>query len=1220
MGKEVRRLGMKRLITCIVLLILVIAGVVYAGLASYGGGDIRAYETDNTNYVGFKAPTLSANQIWTLPTIDGSDDGMHFTTDAAGVTSWAHPIIRALVHGTFKETMDALVTSDGATVTMTLTNAAGGDLTLQLSDGDTTFSTSSGNTIVLTAGSDSSPTTNYIYILQSDKILTKSTSSWPAAEHIRVGFFFVQSASGVQTAGGSLINQNWNDHLQGTDSQGHIAHIAEKLRLQFATYFDGIDANGDSGTSYLVVTAGDTRFKSTSGRVYQLHKQTFPAFDTTGGADTMHVKNWSGDAFHALSNLFDITADSTGTTIANNKYFNLVIWGVQNKMNEHQTMMINLPAGFYNTQASAENDVSGFDDFTIPREFSIDSSVGFLVCRITIQMGGTWSEVSSVDLRGSNPQTASGGASGVATVFNDNAFRVVAVGDNTEILAFDVGTNVGTGTTVTLQVPSASGDIALTSQTDGTIDHGADVAGLTDDDHPAYMLDAGTPTDNTLIRADGTDGRIMQTSGVVVDDSDNVTAIGNIELSGTVATTGSTTTNIDFQSTILDFNVAGVEFMTFDSTTTPDSASINDGDASMDFIVNTSIGPILVVDDSFGMVGIGGITEPAFALDVLGEIQLGDTVSGTASIHFDTTGTDGEFKWVAGTALFDLVGSGLLTSGTVQGGTLTDGTATITGGNFTGMGNITGSDTDISAGTGDYTSTGDVDTGNIVTDVWKSADETMQANWSDSGTGSLVLDGDGDYVDIDGVESIINPTTGGISMWAKLSTGKQGDSTTYMAITFEDDDLGDDQILLFRDNSNNIVARYREAATNRDASTADTNMETFQFIAMTWNTGGDVNLYIGDPCAGADDTTAMTPLNDFDITNADVSAIAARATNKTLQHWPGEMSDVVIWDEELSQAELQTVFDFGRNPTATQMTGLANYAEVTNWWPFTSNAEDFEAVVDGAFAGNAFVNSTSVSGINTAEPLLTTDSLTVVGPTNLAGDVNITGGNPLGLFGSLRLNSSTGTTINSTAEDQDVTVRVNDGGTTTTVMTLDGSLAQVVFESTATTDPLFDEGYFIGSATSSRFFSDGLTGSTTTVMWIGDESINTTASGFASKENFTDSTKDVWIGFKQLKFKDFDWKSPLKPYRATGVIAQDVYGISELRQYVVVPEITDPNLPLEEQKGWSMKFHMMVPEVIKGMLELKAEIDELKARDEAKDIIMADLVRRIEILEISHTN
>ncbi len=59
------------------------------------------------------------------------------------------------------------------------------------------------------------------------------------------------------------------------------------------------------------------------------------------------------------------------------------------------------------------------------------------------------------------------------------------------------------------------------------------------------------------------------------------------------------------------------------------------------------------------------------------------------------------------------------TLGAVTGSSFTDGTTTITGGNYTGVGNITGTDVDISAGTGDYTSTGDLNigTGGIVLDV-----------------------------------------------------------------------------------------------------------------------------------------------------------------------------------------------------------------------------------------------------------------------------------------------------------------------------------------------------------------------------------------------------------------------------------------------------------------------------------------------------------------------
>jgi hypothetical protein len=52
-----------------------------------GGSDLRLYDTDNSNYVGFVAPALSANQIWTLPATDGTA-GQVIYTDGSGVLGW----------------------------------------------------------------------------------------------------------------------------------------------------------------------------------------------------------------------------------------------------------------------------------------------------------------------------------------------------------------------------------------------------------------------------------------------------------------------------------------------------------------------------------------------------------------------------------------------------------------------------------------------------------------------------------------------------------------------------------------------------------------------------------------------------------------------------------------------------------------------------------------------------------------------------------------------------------------------------------------------------------------------------------------------------------------------------------------------------------------------------------------------------------------------------
>ena len=66
-------------------------------------------------------------------------------------------------------------------------------------------------------------------------------------------------------------------------------------------------------------------------------------------------------------------------------------------------------------------------------------------------------------------------------------------------------------------------------------DHGG-LGGLNDSgDHMWAMLGTGASTDNTLPRFDGTDGRTMQTSGVVIDDSDNVTGIVTLTATDLVA-------------------------------------------------------------------------------------------------------------------------------------------------------------------------------------------------------------------------------------------------------------------------------------------------------------------------------------------------------------------------------------------------------------------------------------------------------------------------------------------------------------------------------------------------------------------------------------------------------------------------------------------------------------------------------------------------------------
>ena len=132
----------------------------------------------------------------------------------ASMTSAIEDTFQNFWNGVFRETFDFRVTSDGAVVTGSLTPADGHpDMTMLFSDGSTMLETTPAKTIVLTAGADTNPQTNYVYIPQATKVLTISTSEWPVAEHIRVAQISLQSAATTQ-ADGALRNQNINDAIE----------------------------------------------------------------------------------------------------------------------------------------------------------------------------------------------------------------------------------------------------------------------------------------------------------------------------------------------------------------------------------------------------------------------------------------------------------------------------------------------------------------------------------------------------------------------------------------------------------------------------------------------------------------------------------------------------------------------------------------------------------------------------------------------------------------------------------------------------------------------------------------------------------------------------------------------------------------------------------------------------------------------------------------------
>lgn len=307
--------------------------------------------------------------------------------------------------GAIIEGFDFLVSSDGATITGTLANKdVARNLPIQFSTGFYTFDTTPAATITLTAGTDENPQQNYIYILESTKALTVSTSGFPLVEHAKVGQIALFSAVRTQTNGGAIRNQNITDHIKTTGDNGHILHIAERIR-QFNAEWD----NGTEGT--LDATGGNGYIAVTGGEVWQLHKQSFPSLDMAV-SDNIRIVNDFTTAYRETTNLNTITAYSDGSSWSN-EWSKIVVWGVCNKSGEASFLMCNIPSDGYNSEANAIADALNYADYSIPETFK---GVGFLIGAFAIRISGgsiTYNGGAAYsDLRGFIPNNVAGGGSG----------------------------------------------------------------------------------------------------------------------------------------------------------------------------------------------------------------------------------------------------------------------------------------------------------------------------------------------------------------------------------------------------------------------------------------------------------------------------------------------------------------------------------------------------------------------------------------------------------------------------------------------------------------------------------------------------------------------------------------------------------------------------------------------------------------------------------------
>ncbi len=556
----------------------------------------------------------------TLDQIQGSlgkinDDGV-----MSGVTIPAYlPVVfRDFYNGTFRESCNALVTESGGVVTLTITNAGGGDLTMQFNDGDTTLSTpatltsAAGPAQVLSLGTDEVATMNFIYIPFSTKVLTVSTTGYPTSgEHIRIVTLELASAA-YTAAHGARINHNLNDELMGTDLQGHLHDIGEVIRSRGARYISGVDwtFDGDGGS---VVT-----LRLSAGVIRQFHRHVYSAHDTSG-SDIIHVVNDPVTAFAEISDINTSNTDSAGGSMAG-KFYTVFFFGVANKSSEFSPIMMKLPGGSYNKLSDATHDVSNYNDTTIPTQYTIDSSTGFPIALATFKhanAGNTLTVQSVQDLRA--PQSTSGGGGGGVgplVSFSDALFELFNNTDPTKLLTFDVSA-ITTATERSITMPDADVDL--------TPDSGSFIKNVVADTSP--QLGGNLDLNNFILNNSGTGNFLYQFGNATTDLFGILDNLGEVQFQ---VTANGVVTIVEGGRLQIDT----IDETTLNAGVTVEAVLVKDGNVdgrnvAADGTKLDGVEALADVTDATNVAAAGAIISPAVNADLADMVQA--TVKGRAA-------------------------------------------------------------------------------------------------------------------------------------------------------------------------------------------------------------------------------------------------------------------------------------------------------------------------------------------------------------------------------------------------------------------------------------------------------------------------------------------------------------------------------------------------------------------------------------------------------------
>ena len=239
--------------------------------------ELRFYE--GSNYVGFEAPSLSGDQIWVLPTADGSSDQV-LSTNGSGTLSWSD--VSATTVGTLTGASPLVLegsTSDDFETTLSVTDPTA-DRTLTFPNVNGTFLTTGNMSSITTTGTVTSGEWTGTAIADA-YVANDLTVSGGSIDNTVIG------ASSKAAASVTSLNANGTLSLDGSSNE---------LRFYEGSNYVGFEAPSLGGDQIWVLPASD----GTSNQVLSTNGSGTLSWATTSSSTVTITDNENTSEDNAL--------------------------------------------------------------------------------------------------------------------------------------------------------------------------------------------------------------------------------------------------------------------------------------------------------------------------------------------------------------------------------------------------------------------------------------------------------------------------------------------------------------------------------------------------------------------------------------------------------------------------------------------------------------------------------------------------------------------------------------------------------------------------------------------------------------------------------------------------------------------------------------------------------------------------------------------------------